>query len=52
MQSAIQMFVARFASKDPRIGVTTDAKQNTTNACRALCICATTDAGSFSYASG
>ena len=26
MQSAMQMFVARFASKDPRIRVTTDAK--------------------------
>jgi len=25
MQSAMQMFVARFASKDPRIGVSTDA---------------------------
>jgi hypothetical protein len=45
MQSVMQMFVARFASKDPRICATTDAKQYTTNICDALCVCATTDAG-------
>ena len=45
MQSEMQMFVARFASKDPRIVATPDAKRGKTSACGALCVCAARNAG-------
>ena len=45
MQSAMQIFVARFASKDPRICGDTDAKRITNIGCVSLCICGDTNAG-------
>jgi hypothetical protein len=45
MQSAMQMFVARFASKDPRIRGGTDAKRSTNIGRVSLCGCGGTNAG-------
>jgi hypothetical protein len=45
MQSATQMFVARFASGDPRICGGTDAKRITNIGGVSLCVCGGTNAG-------
>ena len=45
MQSAMQMFVARFASKDPRICGGTDAKRITNIDGASLCVCDGMNAG-------
>ena len=45
MQSAMQMFVARFASKDPRICGGTDPKRITIIGGISLCVCGGTNAG-------
>jgi len=45
MQSAMQMFVARFASKTPVFSATSNAKRHTTSACGALCVRATAKCG-------